>query len=153
MSAFLLSVGMEFNSAPVDEVTPLYMIALKSTTQTESLLQPSQTNVNRAACGLEMDHGSSDHVSAAFIDPSIFTSINYDGALSRFKRLVNDSHLDLDDSISEVHPTVTSHSSDTISAEPEGKEERKKEVIRKLKKHVVQPRWIVSNRIYSCLRV
>jgi hypothetical protein len=150
MSAFLLSVGMEFNSAPVDEVTPLYMIALKSTTRTESILQPHQNNVNRAACGLEMDHGSSDHVSAAFIDPSIFTSINYDHALSRFKRLVNDYHLDLEDSTNQECPTFTRHSPDTIPAESESTEERKKEAIRKLKKHVVQPRWIVSTHTEDC---
>jgi hypothetical protein len=150
MNAFLLSVGMEFNHARDENVTPLYTIALKSTTRTESLLQPCQNNVNRAACSLDIDHASSDNVSAVFIDPSIFTSINYDHALSRFKRLVNDYHLDLDDSIGEEHPTFTSHSSDTIPAESESTEERKKEVIRKLKKHIVQPRWIVSTYTELC---
>ena len=149
MDAFLLSVGMEFNHARGEDVT--YTIALQSTTRTESLLQPLQTSVDRAACSLDINHESSDNISAAFIDPSIFTSIDYDDALARFKRLVNDYHLDLDDSMNEEYPTFTSHSSDTISAEPEGTKGRKKEVILKLEKHVVQPRWIVSTRINSCM--
>jgi hypothetical protein len=151
MNAFLLSVGMEFNHARGEGDTPLYTIALKSTTRTESLLQPRQSHVDKAACSIDIDHESSDNVSAAFIDPSIFTSINYDDALSRFKRLVNDYHLDLEDSIDEEFPTFTSHSSDTISAESEATEERRKEAIRKLKKHVVQPRWIVFTHIDSCM--
>ncbi len=152
MSAFLLSVGMEFNLAATDKFTPLYTIALQSTTRTESLLQPDQNNVNRAACGLDIDHPSFDNnVSSAFIDPSIFTSINCDDPLSRFKRLVNDYHLDLEDSTNQECPTFTRHSPDTIPAESESTEERKKEAIRKLKKHVVQPRWIVSAHITSCM--
>ncbi len=151
MNVFLFSVGMEFNHARGEGDTPLYTIAIKSTTRTESLLQPHQNNVYRAACSTDIHHDSSDIASAAFIDPSIFTSIDYDDTLARFKRLVNDYHLDLDDSISEEHPIFTSHSSDIISVESEATEERKKEVIRKLKKHVVQPRWIVSAHITSCM--
>jgi hypothetical protein len=147
LDAFGLECFHDWMLSKTNMRTALYSIALKSTAIMESPLHPSCDNFDRTKYSLEINHDQSDdvaNVSAAVIDHSIFTSIDYDDALSRFKRLVKDYQLDLEDTTSGEYPTVTCASSDAISIDPEAEKERKKEVIRKLEKHVVQPRWMLS---------
>lgn len=120
--------------------TPLYTIALRSTIRTESILQPGRNNGSRSVCHVDIaDHvGVGKDPAAVMLDLSIFTSIDHDHAFSRFKRLVNDYQLDLEDLTSGEKSILTYHPSAT-PAGSEATEEGKQEVIRKLENRIVHP--------------
>ena len=161
MNDLLSSFGMECIASGLESKEegpgtfgpPLYSIALKSITRTESIRMPQINNEERSNIRLEVDHDSGRSAIATTIDSSVFTAIDYETVSARFKTLVKAYHVDMDDDPHILAITRRLAAADLGSKEEEDekKAETKKELQRKLKHNVVQPKWMILSETDNCL--
>jgi hypothetical protein len=163
MNDLLSSFGMECIASGLESKEegpgtfgpPLYSIALKSFTRMESIRMPQINNEERSNITLEVDHDAARSALATTIDLSVFTAIDYEAVLARFKTVVKEYHVDMDDNEATHILAITRRlaAADLGSKEEqdEKRAETKKELQRKMKHNVVQPKWMILSETDTCM--